>query len=43
MHVAELDASNYAKALTSQQPKRTQLDPATPTAIDATACLGTGT
>ena len=27
----------------SQQPKRNQLDPATPTAIDGSACLGTGT
>lgn len=26
----------------SQQPKRNQLDPATPTAIDGSACLGTG-
>jgi hypothetical protein len=26
----------------SQQPRRNQLDPATPTAIDGTVCLGTG-
>ena len=26
----------------SQRPKRNQLDPATPTAIDGTTCLGTG-